>query len=213
VLPEHAGKAYLAALGIAVPPGSLAVDVAAAKATAADIGYPVALKAQSPSLTHKSDAGGVALGIEGERALAQAWEAMQANMARSGVALDGIRVERMAAPGLEMIVGARRDPAWGPVVMVGLGGIWVEALNDVRLMPASLTKARVVEELSRLRCAALLRGTRGHPAVDVEALADAVVRVGAAIRARADILEIEINPLVVHTKGAVALDALIVGRG
>src|SRR5262249_60425742 len=102
VLPEYAAKAYLAALGIAVPPGSLAVDVAAAKATAADIGYPVALKAQSPSLTHKSDAGGVALGIEGERALAQAWGAMQAHMARRGLARAGHRVDRMAAPGLEM---------------------------------------------------------------------------------------------------------------
>jgi succinyl-CoA synthetase beta subunit len=110
-----------------------------------------------------------------------------------------------------MIVGARRDPNWGPVVMVGLGGVWVEALNDVRLMPADLLKTRVVEEIHRLKGAALLRGVRGRQPVDMEALADSVMRIGAAIRARAEIIEIEINPLVVHAAGVVAVDALIVG--
>jgi acyl-CoA synthetase (NDP forming) len=212
VLPEYLGKAYLAALGIPVPPGKLARDLAAAKAIAAEIGYPVALKAQASALTHKSDAGGVILSIGEERALATAWDTMQASMTRAAVALDGILVERMAAPGLEMIVGARRDPNWGPVVMVGLGGIWVEALGDVRLMPADLPRARVIEEIHRLKGAALLRGLRGSPPADVEALADAVMRIGGAIRAQSDILEIDVNPIVVHSEGAVALDALIVGR-
>src|SRR5262245_16006721 len=212
VLPEHAGKAYLAALGIPVPPGRLASDLDAAENIASEIGYPVALKAPASALTHKSDAGGVALGVDDARALAAAWEEMQGNMARRGVALEGVLVERMVEPGLEMIVGARRDQNWGPVVMVGLGGIWVEALNDVRLMPADLPKTRVVEEIHRLRGAALLRGVRGRPPADVEALADTVMRVGAAIRARAEIVEIEINPLVVRAAGVVAVDALIVGR-
>jgi acyl-CoA synthetase (NDP forming) len=132
-------------------------------------------------------------------------------MARRGVALEGVLVERMVEPGLEMIVGARRDPNWGPVVMVGLGGVWVEALNDVRLMPADLPKTHVVEEIHRLKGAALLRGVRGRPPADVEALADIVMRVGAAIRSRAEIVEIEINPLVVRAAGIVAVDALIVG--
>jgi succinyl-CoA synthetase beta subunit len=98
--------------------------------------------------------------------------------------------------------------------MVGLGGIWVEALHDVRLLPADLPKARVLEEIGRLKGAQLLRGTRGHPPADIEALADTVMRVGASIRARPEIMEIDINPLVVRAAGAgvIALDALIVSR-
>jgi len=209
-LPEYTGKAYLAALGISIPKGKLVRDLAAGKATAAEIGYPVALKAQASALSHKSDRGGVILEIESEHMLAPAWD--QIHSAMAGIALDGILVEQMVKGGLEMIVGARRDPSWGPVVMVGLGGIFVETLKDVRLMPAWLPKERVIEECYRLNGAAMLRGVRGRPAVDVEALADVVLRVAAAMRARPEITEIDINPLTVlpSGKGAIALDALIV---
>jgi acetate---CoA ligase (ADP-forming) len=207
-LPEHVGKAYLAALGIAVPKGKLVHDLAGAKAIASDIGYPVALKAQATTLSHKSDRGGVILGIESEQALVTAWEKMQATMA--GIALDGILVEQMVKGGIEMIVGARRDPSWGPVVMVGRGGIFVETLKDVRLMPAWLPKERIVEECYQLKGAAMLRGARGRPPVDVEALADVVLRIAAAMTARPEIVEIDVNPLAVLPKGAIALDALIV---
>jgi acetate---CoA ligase (ADP-forming) len=212
VLPEYVCKAYLAALGITVPAGKLAVDLTAAKTIASTLGYPVALKAQASTLTHKSNAGGVALGIDGETALARAWERIKDNMVRAGVATEGMLVEAMAPPGLEMIVGAQRDPDWGPVLMVGLGGIWVEALHDVRLLPADLPKERVLEEIGRLKGAQLLRGARGHPPADIEALADTVMRVGASIRARPEIMEIDINPLVVLAAGAgvIALDALII---
>jgi acetate---CoA ligase (ADP-forming) len=211
-LPEYTSKAYLAALGISIPKGKLARDLATAKAIASEIGYPVALKAQASTLSHKSDRGGVILGIESVEALASAWDAMQAAMA--GIALDGILVERMLKDGLEMIVGARRDPSWGPVVMVGLGGIFVETLKDVRLMPASLPKERIVEECYQLKGSAMLRGVRGRRAVDVEALADVVLRIAAAMTARPEISEIDINPLTVlpSGQGAIALDALIVTR-
>jgi acyl-CoA synthetase (NDP forming) len=212
VLPEYVGKTFLKALGIAVPAGALATDLTAAKAIATNIGYPVAVKAQASALTHKSDAGGVILGVDGESALPDAWQRMQDNMARAGVTLDGILVEAMATGGLEMIVGARRDPDWGPVLMVGLGGIFVETLGDVRLMPADLPKAGVLAEIERLRWAPLMHGARGKPAVDIDALADAVVRVGAAMLAHPQIIEIDVNPLrVLETgRGVVALDALIV---
>jgi acyl-CoA synthetase (NDP forming) len=211
-LPEYVGKAYLAALGVAIPKGKLARDLAAAKGIASEISYPVALKAQASALSHKSDHGGVILGLDSVEALASAWNEMQAAM--TGIALDGILVERMVKGGLEMIVGARRDPSWGPVVMVGLGGIFVETLKDVRLMPAWLPKERIVEECYRLNGAAMLRGVRGRPAVDVEALADVVLRVAAAMTARPEITEIDINPLTVLPagQGAIALDALIVTR-
>jgi acyl-CoA synthetase (NDP forming) len=131
-------------------------------------------------------------------------------VARPRLALDGVLVEAMAEGGLELIVGARRDPGWGPVVLVGLGGIWTEALDDVRLMPPDLARERVIEEIGRLKGARLLHGLRGAAPVDVAAIADVVTRVGALMRARAEITEIDINPLMAYPKGVLALDALIV---
>ena len=175
-------RQYLAALGIAIPQGGLARDVAEAKAIAQRIGYPVALKAQAAALAHKSDAGGVALNIADDAALDAAWQEMQARLAKAqpGLALDGILVEAMAAKGVEMIVGARRDPDWGPVVLVGLGGIWTEALDDVRLMPADLSREQIMAEINKLKGARLLHGLRGAPPVDVAAVADVVIRVARA---------------------------------
>jgi acyl-CoA synthetase (NDP forming) len=211
-LAEHEGKAYLAALGIAVPQGGLARDIAEAEALAARIGYPVALKAQAAALAHKSDAGGVVLDIANAGALAAAWQqiAKRIAAAQPKLMLDGMLVEAMAPRGIELIVGARRDPAWGPVVLVGLGGIWTEALDDVRLMPADLTAEQVVAEIGALKGAKLLRGLRGAAPADVAAVADVVTRVGALVRARPEIAEIDINPLMAYPDRVVALDALIV---
>ena len=106
-------------------------------------------------------------------------------------------------------VGARRDQAWGPIVTVGLGGIWIEALHDIRILPAAIDRDGIIEELQKLKGAALLRGGRGTPAADLEAIADCVLRLGALIRGDARITEIEINPLRVYPKGALALDVLM----
>jgi acyl-CoA synthetase (NDP forming) len=207
-LAEHQGKAYLARLGIAVPQGALARDLDAATEIAARIGYPVALKAQSAALTHKSDVGGVVLRIADAAALEAAWRCIAERLA--GHALDGMLVETMAPPGVEMIVGAKRDRGWGPVVLVGFGGIWTEALDDVRLMPADLAREQVIAEIGCLKGAQLLHGMRGAPAVDIGAVADVALAVGALMRARPEIAEIDINPLVACPDGALALDALIV---
>jgi acyl-CoA synthetase (NDP forming) len=207
-LAEHQGKAYLAALGIAVPDGALAHDISAAKEIAARVGYPVALKAQSATLTHKSDAGGVVLDIADAAALGTAWRRIAESVA--GNMLDGMLVEAMAPPGVEMIVGAKRDPGWGPVVLVGLGGIWTEALDDVRLIPADLAREQVIDEIGRLKGARLLQGLRGSAPVDVGAVADVALRVGALMRVRPEISEIDINPLVAYPDRVLALDALIV---
>jgi acyl-CoA synthetase (NDP forming) len=212
MLPEYEGKAYLASLGVAVPRGALARNAAEAKTIAQRIGYPVALKAQAVALAHKSDAGGVALNIADADALATAWARMMERVtaAQPGLALDGILIEAMGAPGVELIVGARRDPEWGPIVMVGLGGIWTEALDDVRLMPADLSHDKIVAELDRLKGARVLHGLRGAAPVDVSAVADVAMLVGALMRARPEIREIDINPLVAYPDRVLALDTLIV---
>jgi succinyl-CoA synthetase beta subunit len=212
VLPEHQGKVLLSRLGIPVPAGGLARTAAEAEAIAARIGYPVVLKAQSPALAHKTEAGGVAVGIADRAALAAAWQRIYRSVAaaRPGVRLDGVLVEAMAAPGLELVIGGRRDPQWGPVVLAGVGGIWVEALGDVRLMPATLSPHAIAAELSKLKAAALFKGLRGAPAVDIESVCATVARVGALLRAAPDVAEIDINPLVAYPSGVLALDVLLV---
>jgi acyl-CoA synthetase (NDP forming) len=214
MLPEHVAKSWLAGLGIPVPNGALARDIADAQAAATRIGYPVALKLQAAALPHKSDAGGVVLGVGDAAAVASAWRQMHDSVRQHhpGIAIDGILVEAMVKPGLEMIVGARRDPDWGPVVVVGLGGVWAEALQDILVLPPDLNSLEIAAALETLKAAPLLAGTRGAPARDIAALSGVVMRIGALVRAQAEITEIEINPLVVFERGggALALDALIV---
>lgn len=214
--PEWRGKSLLAAAGIAVPEGGLARDEDEAAAIAGRIGYPVVLKAQAGALTHKTEVGGVLLNIADEADLRAAWTRMIQNVSRAApsIVLDGILVERMSPKGLELMVGAKRDPAWGTVLMLGLGGIWVEALGDVKCLPGDADEAAVVEALHGLRSAKLLGGFRGAPAVDVDAVARIAVSIGRLMKTVPQITEIDINPLVVHARGdgATALDALIVAQ-
>ncbi len=116
----------------------------------------------------------------------------------------------MAPPGIELIVGARRDPEWGPIVMIGLGGVWTEALKDVRLMSPDLDEDAILIELSKLKGAALLAGMRGAPPADHRAIARVAATLGLAMRASPDLLDVEINPLMVYPDRAVALDALMI---
>ena len=146
------------------------------------------------------------------RALREGWQRLHASVAshRPGLELDGVLVEAMGPRGLELVVGAKRDADWGPVVLVGLGGVWIEALKDVRLIPADLAEADIVVELSRLKAATLLKGVRGASAVDVNAVARVVALIGAQMRANPQIAEIDINPLVAYPDRVLALDALVV---
>jgi len=211
-LTEHQSKAYLAGCGLALPRGRLAQSREEARAVAAEIGYPVALKLQASTLAHKSDAGGVILHIGDQPLLDEAWAKLEEVARTRRLALEGVLVERMAKQGVETIVGARRDPQWGPVALVGLGGIWAEALQDVRILPVGLDENEIAREIRTLRGAKLLDGMRGTPPADVAALARTVALIGAVISARPEIAEIEINPLTIYRQGegALALDALIV---
>jgi acyl-CoA synthetase (NDP forming) len=184
------------------------------KQAAAELGGSIVLKAQSADLPHKSDAGGVILGLKDAKSIADGWERLQSNIGRHcpGLVLDGVLIERMSKPGVELIIGGRNDPDWGPVVLAGFGGIQAEILQDVRLWPADLTIAGIVRELHLLKSAALLRGFRGSPALDVTAVAEIISRVADVLRAEPSIREIDLNPVIAYPAGdgAVALDALVV---
>ena len=214
MLPEYRSKELLKELGVVIPEGGLARSLDEALVIARRIGFPLALKAQAVELPHKSDVGGVVLGIASEDALTEGWVTLHRNLSnqRPGLKLDGVLVERMSQKGVELILGARNDPDWGPVLLAGFGGILAEAMNDTRLFPADLSKEAIVEELTKLRSATLLRGFRSTPALDIGAAAEIVAALGQLIRSAPRIIEIDVNPVVLYAQGsgAVALDALIV---
>lgn len=212
-IPEYRSKAIMAAQGIAFPRFAMAKTVEEAVAAADALGYPIVLKAQSPDLPHKSDAGGVIVGLKDRAELVEGWVRLAANIANSrpGLQLDGVLVEGMAEKGVELIVGARNDPHWGPTILVGFGGVAAELLHDVRLLPADLPREAIIAEIRKLRMAPLLDGFRGAPLMDIGAIADVVQRVGRMMAAAPVIREIDLNPVIVYPQGqgVLALDALI----
>jgi len=216
VIPEYRGKQILAKLGIRIPEGSLARDCVEACLIANRIGYPIALKAQASALRHKTDAGGVVLNLRNEDELLAAWQRILNNLGRvyPDLAPEGMLVERMASPGVELIIGARHDREWGPVLVAGLGGIFAEALNDVLLIPADLNVLGIAERLGMLKGAALLEPFRGREKADLRSVAEALRTLADLMRSSPAVEEIEINPLLVYPEGQgiTALDVLIVAR-
>jgi acyl-CoA synthetase (NDP forming) len=212
--PEWLGKKLLSAAGIRVPAGELARTADEAVAVARRIGFPVAQKAQSAQLSHKTEAGGVILNLADEPSVRAAWDRLVSNVERAApdVTLDGALVEQMAAKGVELMVGAKRDPGWGTVLLIGLGGIWVEALGDVQVLPGDAEETPIREALGKLRAAKLLTGFRGAPPADIDAAVRVAMAIGRVMAAVPEITEIDVNPLMVYPEGegATALDALIV---
>jgi acetyltransferase len=178
------------------------------------LGYPVVLKVDSPVITHKSDVGGVVLDLRSPDAVRDAYRSVMRRPAERtpGVVIDGVVVQRMMAPGQEMLLGVKRDPVFGPIIACGLGGVFVEILGDVAVDVPPLSAAGSMAMIGRLRGRALLEGARGRPPADVEALIRAIVGLGDLALALGDRVEaIDINPLVVYAsgEGAMAVDALI----
>jgi acyl-CoA synthetase (NDP forming) len=206
-LTESEVKRLLVAYGIAVAPERLAATPEAVAAAAAALGPPVAVKAVSRQIAHKSDAGAVRLDLGSPEAAASA--ARQMREALGEVRLEGFSVQPMIRGEAEVIVGVRRDPHFGPVVLVGLGGLAVELLGDVALAPAPVALERAHAMLAALRAAPLLAGARGRPPLDVAAVADAVVRLSwLAVELGARLVDLEVNPLIVRRagEGAIAVD-------
>jgi len=216
VVPEYLAKDVLKTIGIAIPPGRLATTVNDAISAAEEIGFPVVLKAQSPELSHKSDAGGVILNVGNAQAMQDAWAKLHDNIGRHDpdLVLDGVLIEAMGKRGTELIVGARRDPDWGLILLAGFGGVTAEVLHDVRLLPPGLAEDAIAEELRSLKAGALLDGFRGAPALDIAAAGRMIAQLDAFLQANPQILEVDINPVVLYPKGegAIALDALMLVR-
>ncbi|MCX4632146.1 acetate--CoA ligase [Streptomyces sp. NBC_01443] len=198
----HGVRALLDSAGVPFPPAREITDEAGLLAAAAEFEGPYVLKALH--LLHKSDAGGVALRLAGPDALLAAYRDMNARLGAPSYS-----VEAMADPtdGIELIVGVNRDPRFGPVALVGLGGVLTETLRDVAFALAPVPARRAEELLRGLRTAALLAGVRGRPAVDVAAAAAVIERITTVAAAHPEIAELEVNPLLVRPDGAIALDA------
>jgi len=205
ILGEREAKTVLAQYGLRSAPGRQAKSADEAVAAAKALGYPVVLKADG-DIEHKTEAGAVKLDLRDEAALRAACAGMKA-------AKSGFLVQSMIQGGVELVVGMKRDPQVGPVLLVGLGGVMVEVLGDTALALAPVGKAEARRMLERLRGFRLLNGFRGAPAVDLDAVCDAIARISELAADHADrIEEIDVNPLLARPEGAVALDALIVLR-
>lgn len=209
-LNEIEAKALLGAAGVRVTPTELARTADEAVAVAHRLGWPVALKIVSPDVVHKSDVGGVRLGLATAEAVALGFEqvAAVARQRQPQLRFDGVAVQAMAPPdGIEVIVGVSVDPQFGHVIMCGLGGVLVEVLQDVvfRLIPLAPRDAH--QMLTELRGLPLLRGVRGRPPADLPALEALLLRVSALAVQRPDIRELDLNPVLAYPDGMIAVDA------
>jgi acyl-CoA synthetase (NDP forming) len=210
---EAEAKTVLASYGVPRPPERLVHTPDEAVAAAQAIGYPVALKAQSPKLLHKTEAGAIALSLATDEMMHAAWADMAPRIAGTPE-LRGMLVQKMAPPGVEVIVGVARDEQFGPMILCGLGGILVEALDDVVMAPVPVTRERALELIASLRGARILGGVRGRPPADTGALADLIAAVSRFAAEHADrIAEVDLNPVIVHAHGLSVVDALIIPRG
>ncbi|HTV89368.1 MAG TPA: acetate--CoA ligase family protein [Stellaceae bacterium] len=212
-LSEREAKAALAPYGVPCVAERLARCRDAAIAAAEALGYPVVLKAESPDLPHKSEAGVIRLNLRDAAAVGTAYDAILARIAEHvpKPRLDGVLVQKMVSAGIEIVVGGRVDPQFGPLVVVGLGGVLVEVLNDTALAPAPVGPREAEALLRELRGFRLLRGFRGLPAVDLAALCDVICRASEFIADQQDrIAELDINPLICAGSDITAVDALIV---
>jgi acetyltransferase len=179
------------------------------------IGYPVAMKIVSPDILHKSDVGGIRLNLNNSAEVASAYTEMMSSLAAQlpQAVLEGVLVERMAARGQEVIVGMRRDPNFGPLVMFGLGGIYVELFGDVAFRVAPLTRQDAMDMIHQTRAGKLLGGFRGELPADLDAVVDTILRLSQIALDFEQIEEIEINPLRVFPHGALALDGRVILKG
>src|SRR5258706_876272 len=215
VISERQAKAILAEAGLPVGEDTLATSAAEAADAARKAGGPVAMKIASADILHKTEVGGVVLGVEGPDAAEAAFERIQRNAAHHApdARIDGVLVSPMVDGGTECILGAKIDPVFGPVIVFGLGGIYTEVLKDVAFRCAPFGTETALQMIGELKGSAILKGARGQPPANLHALASAISSLSLFAAANADALEsVEMNPLRALPDRCVALDALIVKR-
>jgi len=214
VLPEYAARSVLAAYGIRFPSVERVHTLEEAVRAAEEIGFPVVLKVVSPDISHKTDVGGVAVRIRDSASLRTAWEAMAQSIAAKAhdARIEGFEVESYVEDGKEVLVGFQRDPHFGPIVVFGLGGIYVEVLRDVTFRLAPLRPLSARHMVQSVKAFPLLKGVRGEPPGDLDALTEAIERVSQLSVEMPEIVELDINPLIVKPvhQGVVAVDARVV---
>ncbi|HIC88765.1 MAG TPA: CoA-binding protein [Anaerolineae bacterium] len=210
-LGEGAVRPLLAAYGIPVVPGEMVHTAEAAAEVATQLGFPVALKLISPDVLHKSEIGGVMLNLDSPDAVRSSYSTLLSRVDGKvpEAHVEGVLVERMAKPGREVIVGMRRDPQFGPLLMFGLGGVYVELIQDVAFRVAPLSRRDAQEMIAETKAGRVLAGLRGQPPADTDQVVDIILRLAQLAQDHPQIAELEINPLVVYDagQGALALDA------
>lgn len=208
----HEALALIEDYGLQAAPWAVAHTIEEALPAARRIGFPLALKVISAEISHKTDLGGVVLNIIDEAALITAWEAVQTRLRERapGVHISQFLLQKMAGGDKEMIVGARRDSTFGPVVLLGMGGIYAEIISDISLRVAPLSRLDAEEMISELKSSRLLHGVRGEKPVNIAALCESLLAVSRLMLEHPEIEELDINPLLVTPDGVLALDARIV---
>jgi acyl-CoA synthetase (NDP forming) len=211
-LNEVESKQVLRDAGIETTQATLATSRDQAVEQASAIGYPVVLKVISPDVVHKSDVGGVKLGLKDAAETAAAYDDIVAsiNANQPGAVIEGVSVQGMARPGTEVIIGMSKDSQFGPVLMFGLGGIMVEVLKDVafRIVPLESRDARQV--VREIRGFPVLEGVRGQPGADLDALEAMILQVSAFAEEHPEVAELDLNPVFAYPDGAIAVDARVV---
>ncbi|MBI5180912.1 MAG: acetate--CoA ligase family protein, partial [Nitrospirae bacterium] len=204
-------KALLKTIGIAVPEHFVAQDKDDALHAANTIGWPVAMKIVSPDILHKSDVGGVKLNIKNKDELYIAFDAMMEDIAKKAddAMIKGALIEAMAKKGTEIIIGGIRDAQFGPAVMFGIGGIFVELLKDVSFGIAPVNMDEAMEMIKQIKGYPLLTGFRGSLPVDIDAIAKALITISELLNGVNDISEIDLNPVIVYPQGLVVVDAKV----
>jgi acyl-CoA synthetase (NDP forming) len=212
VLTEFESKEFLKAAGISVVDTRLAKSKEEAISISRKFGFPVVLKIASPDIVHKSDAGGVKLGLKSASEVGKAYDQiLQAVKQKHPEArVHGVVVQKMARPGVEVIIGMSKDAQFGPVLMFGLGGILVEVLKDVSFRIVPLSRRDVAEMLREIKGYPLLEGYRGGEAVDLSYLEELLLKVSDFVEQNPEVMELDLNPIFAYSDGAVAVDARVI---
>ncbi|MBI4399382.1 acetate--CoA ligase family protein [Candidatus Micrarchaeota archaeon] len=201
------GIATLKKYGINVVPTLLTRDLGEAKKIGTKLGFPLAIKIISPDILHKSDRGCVKLNISNVEELGKAWKGIMANA--KGARIEGMLIQKMASKGIELIVGGKVDEQFGPLVLFGLGGIYVEILKDFSMRVCPISKEDALEMISEIKGLPILQGARGTKPVDLNAVADLLVKVSRLL-SESKIKELDLNPVIAYEKGYVVVDVRMI---